>query len=108
MELDQTLKRTEDLGLLAVVRGESRGAAVEVSEALVEGGVLGIEITFTIPEAPRVIRDLDEEYGDLILLGVELRVREVSGGGAEGVSVGMARNEWGIRESCHIPEASLI
>ncbi len=69
MEPDKTLKRTQDLGLLAVVRGESRGAAVEVSEALVEGGVLGIEITFTTPEAPRVIRDLDEEYGDLILLG---------------------------------------
>jgi 2-dehydro-3-deoxyphosphogluconate aldolase / (4S)-4-hydroxy-2-oxoglutarate aldolase len=69
MEPDQTLKRTEELGLLAVVRGESRGAAVEVSEALVEGGVLGIEITFTTPEAPQVIRDLDEEYGDRILLG---------------------------------------
>src|SRR3712207_6236416 len=69
MEPDQTLKRIEDLGLLAVMRGESRGAAVEVSEALVEGGVLGIEITFTTPEAPRVIRDLNEEYGDSILLG---------------------------------------
>src|SRR5215208_891802 len=40
--------------------------------------------------------------------GVELRVREVSGGGAEGVSVGVARNEWGICESRHVPEASLI
>ena len=69
MEPDQALKRIEDLGLLAVVRGESRGAAVEVSEALVEGGVLGIEITFTTPEAPRTIRDLNEEYGDRILLG---------------------------------------
>ncbi len=69
METDRTLKRTEDLGLLAVVRGESRGAAVEVSEALVEGGVLGIEITFTTPEAPQAIRDLDDEYGDRILLG---------------------------------------
>jgi 2-dehydro-3-deoxyphosphogluconate aldolase/(4S)-4-hydroxy-2-oxoglutarate aldolase len=69
MEPDQTLKRTEDLGLLAVVRGESRAAALEVVGALIEGGVLGIEITFTTPEAPGVIRDLDEEYGDSILLG---------------------------------------
>ena len=69
MEPDQTLKRTEDLGLLAVVRGESRAAALEVVVALIEGGVLGIEITFTTPEAPGVIRDLDEEYGDSILLG---------------------------------------
>lgn len=69
MEPDQTLKKTEDLGLLAVVRGESRAAALEVVGALVEGGVLGIEITFTTPEAPQVIRDLDAEYGDDILLG---------------------------------------
>ena len=69
MEPDRTLKRVEDLGLLAVVRGESRAAALEVVSALIEGGVLGIEITFTTPEAPRVIRDLDEEYGDRILLG---------------------------------------
>jgi 2-dehydro-3-deoxyphosphogluconate aldolase/(4S)-4-hydroxy-2-oxoglutarate aldolase len=69
MEPDRALKRVEDLGLLAVVRGESRAAALEVVGALIEGGVLGIEITFTTPEAPRVIRDLDEEYGDRILLG---------------------------------------
>ena len=69
MEPSQTLKRTEDLGLLAVVRGESRAAALEVVGALVQGDVLGIEITFTTPEAPRVIRDLNEEYGDSILLG---------------------------------------
>ena len=69
MEPVRTLEKTEELGLLAVVRGESRSAALEVVGALVEGGVLGIEITFTTPEAPRVIRDLDAEYGDGILLG---------------------------------------
>jgi 2-dehydro-3-deoxyphosphogluconate aldolase / (4S)-4-hydroxy-2-oxoglutarate aldolase len=69
MEPDRTLKRTEDLGLLAVVRGESRAGALEVVGALIEGGVLGIEITLTTPEATQVIRDLDEEYGDRILLG---------------------------------------
>ncbi len=69
MEADRTLKRTEDLGLLAVVRGESRSAALEVVGALIEGGVSGIEITFTTPEAPQVIQDLDEQYGDDILLG---------------------------------------
>ena len=69
MTPDQTLKRTEDLGLLAVVRGESRRAALEVVGALIEGGVLGIEITFTTPDAHLAIRDLKEEYGDSILLG---------------------------------------
>ncbi len=69
MNSDLILKRTEELGLLAVVRGESREAALGVVDALVEGGVLGIEITFTTPEAALVIQDLDEEYGDSILLG---------------------------------------
>lgn len=69
MNQKQTLERVRDLGLLAVVRGESRGAAVEISEALVEGGVLGIEVTFTTPDAHMAIRDLKEEYGDRILLG---------------------------------------
>jgi 2-dehydro-3-deoxyphosphogluconate aldolase / (4S)-4-hydroxy-2-oxoglutarate aldolase len=69
MEPDRTLKSVEDLGLLAVVRGESHAAALEVVGALVDGGVLGIEVTFTTPEAPRVIWDLDAEYGDRILLG---------------------------------------
>jgi 2-dehydro-3-deoxyphosphogluconate aldolase / (4S)-4-hydroxy-2-oxoglutarate aldolase len=69
MKPERTLEKTRELGLLAVVRGESRQAALEVVGALVEGGVLGIEITFTTPEAPQVIRDLAEEYGDDILLG---------------------------------------
>jgi 2-dehydro-3-deoxyphosphogluconate aldolase / (4S)-4-hydroxy-2-oxoglutarate aldolase len=69
MENGHVLQRTSELGLLAVVRGESRTAALEVVGALVEGGVRGIEVTFTTPEAPRVIRDLDEEYGEHILLG---------------------------------------
>ncbi len=69
MEPNRSLTGIEDLGLLAVVRGESRVAALEVVGALIEGGVLGIEVTFTTPEAPQVIRDLNEEYGDRILLG---------------------------------------
>ncbi len=69
MEPDRTLKRVEDLGLLAVVRGESRAAALEVVGALIEGGVLGIEIAFTTPEAHLAMGDLSEEYGERILLG---------------------------------------
>ena len=69
MEPATSLQKVEDLGLIAVVRGESPEAALEVVAALIEGGVLGIEITFTTPEAPGVITELDTEYGDDILLG---------------------------------------
>ena len=66
---NQTLEKVRELGLIAVVRGESREAATEVSSALVEGGVLGIEIAFTTPEAHRVVEDLSQEYVERILLG---------------------------------------
>ncbi len=69
MEGKQALQRIRELGLIAVVRGESREAATEVSSALIEGGVLGIEIAFTTPEAHLAMEDLSNEYGERILLG---------------------------------------
>jgi 2-dehydro-3-deoxyphosphogluconate aldolase / (4S)-4-hydroxy-2-oxoglutarate aldolase len=69
MNRGRAFERVRELGLIAVVRGESRAAALEVAAALVEGGVLGIEITFTTPEAERVMEDLRDEYGHRILLG---------------------------------------
>ena len=63
------LGRIRDLGVIAVVRGETCAAAVEVSDALIEGGVLAIEVAFTTPEAHRAMRELDEEHGGRILLG---------------------------------------
>lgn len=68
-EYSDTMARILDLGVIAVVRGESVEAAVEVSDALIEGGVLGIEVTFTTPEADRAMRELHEKHGDGIVLG---------------------------------------
>ena len=69
MDRGRTLEKVGELGLLAVVRGQSRAAALEVVATLVKGGVLGIEITFTTPDAERVMEDLRDEYGERILLG---------------------------------------
>lgn len=64
-----TLEKIREIGLLAVVRGASCAAAVDVSRALVEGGITGIEVAFTTPEADKALQELSEEYGDRILLG---------------------------------------
>ncbi len=69
MRSGRTLEKIRELGLIAVVRGESPEAAIEVSSALIEGGVLGIEIAHTTPEAHLAIKDLNDEYGGSILLG---------------------------------------
>lgn len=63
---------TEELrrvGVIAVVRAPSAESAIAGVEALVRGGVTGIEITYSTPEAPRVIAHLADRFGDSILLG---------------------------------------
>ena len=60
MSKDDTLSRISTLGLLAVLRGPSLELTLKMVEALIVGGVYGIEITFTTPEASEVVRILDE------------------------------------------------
>ena len=50
------MRKVRELRLIAVLRGAARVAATEVGNTLIEGGVLGIEITFTTPEAHLAIR----------------------------------------------------
>lgn len=65
MSLD-TLKSTR---VLAVLRAPSAETAIRAADALVDGGVTGLEITYSTPDAPAVIRALDDKYGDSIYLG---------------------------------------
>ncbi|MCU1571558.1 MAG: 2-dehydro-3-deoxyphosphogluconate aldolase [Naasia sp.] len=55
--------------VLAVVRAPSAESALLGAEALVAGGVTGLEITFSTPDAPEVIRQLTERYGDDAYIG---------------------------------------
>jgi 2-dehydro-3-deoxyphosphogluconate aldolase/(4S)-4-hydroxy-2-oxoglutarate aldolase len=65
-----TLERIQELGLLAVIRGPSPELTLNMVDALVAGGVYGIEITFTTPQAASVVKALDEKFGKKILLGM--------------------------------------
>jgi len=66
---DDALERLRALRVVAVLRGESAAAAVEVAGALVEGGVRALEVTFTTPGAPEALRELRERHGDGALVG---------------------------------------
>lgn len=70
MYKQETLNRLHALGLVAVIRGPSPELTVRMVEALVAGGVAGIEITYTTPNAAEVVRALDRAFGDAILLGM--------------------------------------
>ena len=64
------LEKVKDLGLLAVIRGPSAELTVKMVEALVAGGVFGIEITYSTPNAEDVVRTLSKMLGNGIVLGM--------------------------------------
>ena len=56
--------------LVAVIRAKSYEDAMRIGENCITAGIGALEITFTIPEAERVIRDLCEKYnGKDVLIG---------------------------------------
>jgi len=69
MNKEAVLKRITDCGLVAVVRADSSEQAQKIADACAAGGVAAIEITFTVPGAEQVIRDLASVYknGDIII-----------------------------------------
>lgn len=70
MEKSAVIQKVKELGLLAVIRGPSQDLTVQMVEALINGGVLGIEVTYSTPNAEEVVRTLSKKYGDEILLGM--------------------------------------
>ena len=65
---DRILARIAREWLVAVVRAETDEQARRIAAALLAGGVSVIEITFTCPDPPRIIRALAREApGDLVV-----------------------------------------
>ncbi|KAA5835029.1 bifunctional 4-hydroxy-2-oxoglutarate aldolase/2-dehydro-3-deoxy-phosphogluconate aldolase [Saccharopolyspora hirsuta] len=67
--MHEQLDRLRRTGVIAVLRAPSADVAVRASEALIDGGVTGIEITYSTPDAPTAIGELRRAHGDAIHLG---------------------------------------
>lgn len=63
-------QRITEAGAVAVLRLDDPAAMPRVIEALVAGGVTGIEITMTVPHALRLLRETALAFGERIVLGV--------------------------------------
>lgn len=48
--------------IVAVIRAESEKKAIEISDAVIRGGIKAIEITYTIPNANNVIYSFSQQY----------------------------------------------
>ena len=69
MEKRDVFNRMVSEGLIPVIRVASAAEAIDVAEAIKEGGVSVIEITMSVPGAIDVIKDLTKKYKDEIILG---------------------------------------
>ncbi|GAB4133786.1 MAG: bifunctional 4-hydroxy-2-oxoglutarate aldolase/2-dehydro-3-deoxy-phosphogluconate aldolase [Thermogutta sp.] len=69
MPKEQTLSRILDGGVVAVIRASSGEVLADVAAALAEGGVLCLEVTFTVPAAHRVLEDLTSRLGGRVVVG---------------------------------------
>lgn len=65
----EVIAKIKELGVIAVVRADSEEKVRKIVSAVVNGGIKGIEITFTVPNALKLIEETGKEYGDEILLG---------------------------------------
>lgn len=63
------LGRLLDTRLIAVLRADSGESLIEVGRALAAGGVDAMEVTFTVPQAHRVIEKAVQSLGDGVLVG---------------------------------------
>jgi 2-dehydro-3-deoxyphosphogluconate aldolase/(4S)-4-hydroxy-2-oxoglutarate aldolase len=64
------LQKIAACGVVAVIRARSEEQLPHIAHALLEGGVVAIEITMTTPNAIRGIEKLTHEVGDKAVVGV--------------------------------------
>ena len=69
MSRETDLQRVLNCGIIAVVRAPDPAGLVDVVRALADGGVTVAEVTFTIPNAIDVIREVSRQLGNRVLLG---------------------------------------
>jgi 2-dehydro-3-deoxyphosphogluconate aldolase/(4S)-4-hydroxy-2-oxoglutarate aldolase len=50
------IEKIKKIGVVAVIRGKTADDAVRMTEALIKGGVLGLEITFTTPDCVQALK----------------------------------------------------
>ncbi|WP_378956527.1 bifunctional 2-keto-4-hydroxyglutarate aldolase/2-keto-3-deoxy-6-phosphogluconate aldolase [Pelosinus sp. sgz500959] len=70
MEKEKVISKICGVGLVAVVRAETKSEAIKITEACIDGGVVAVEITFTVPGAHEIISELSKRYSpEEILVG---------------------------------------
>lgn len=69
MKKVETTKRIADTGAMAIVRVETIERGIEIAEGCLNGGIDCLEISYTLPNAGEVIKELKKVFGDKLCVG---------------------------------------
>ena len=69
MAKERTLASILDIGIIAIVRADAAGPALDAAKAIHRAGIRAIEVTMTVPGAVNLLEKLADEFGDTTVLG---------------------------------------
>jgi 2-dehydro-3-deoxyphosphogluconate aldolase / (4S)-4-hydroxy-2-oxoglutarate aldolase len=67
MKVEEIIRRIGEIGIVPVIRAANPAEASRAVEAVCAGGISIVEITMTVPDAPRVLREVARANGDFLI-----------------------------------------
>ncbi|WPC40404.1 bifunctional 2-keto-4-hydroxyglutarate aldolase/2-keto-3-deoxy-6-phosphogluconate aldolase [Clostridium sp. JS66] len=67
MKRHEVVSKVFEYGLVAVIRGNSFEEALNTSKACIDGGINCIEVTYTVPDADKVIKELVKNHKNTLI-----------------------------------------
>lgn len=97
-----SIEKLIDCGVVAVIRGKSHDEAKGYVKGTLDGGIKAIELTFTIPDMPSLLKELKGMYPEGVfgagsVLNKEMAIKAIESGAEYIVSPGYAKE---VGESC--------
>lgn len=70
MKREEIVERIIESKVVAIIRMDKAEKVISVAEAMIEGGIVSLEVTMTTPNALQIIKELSDNYGSRVLIGV--------------------------------------
>ena len=67
MNVEEIIRRIGEIGIVPVIRAANAAEASRAVEAVCAGGISVVEITMTVPDAPRVLREVARANTDFLI-----------------------------------------
>jgi 2-dehydro-3-deoxyphosphogluconate aldolase / (4S)-4-hydroxy-2-oxoglutarate aldolase len=67
MNVEEMIRRIGEIGIVPVIRAANSAEASRAVEAVCAGGISIVEITMTVPDAPRVLREVARANSDFLI-----------------------------------------